>query len=98
MRDVIAAAATQDRPLPWGWFLGALVVAAVGYAASCTWWAFAHCRRCEGSGKRKRSDGKVFGICRRCKGSGRRLRIGRRVWNRFAKVRRDGIPKGRKAK
>lgn len=73
--------------MPWGWLLGALVLAAIGYAASCAWWPFAHCGRCEGAGKFKRNDGKVWRACRRCKGSGTRLRVGRRIWNRFARVR-----------
>ncbi|MEV4521506.1 hypothetical protein AB0J77_14855 [Micromonospora tulbaghiae] len=88
MRPLIAATATQDRPLPWGWLLGALLVAALAYAASCAWWPFAHCRKCEGRGKFARKDSKVWRRCRRCKGSGTRLRFGRRVWNRFARVRK----------
>lgn len=88
MRPLIAATATPEHPMPWGWLLAALLLAAVGYVASCAWWPFAHCRRCDGRGKFARRDGKVWRPCRRCKGSGRRLRIGRRFWNRFAAVRR----------
>ncbi|MFF3867324.1 hypothetical protein [Micromonospora sp. NPDC001898] len=89
MRPLIAATATQEHPMPWGWLLGALLLAAVGYAGSCWWWPFARCRRCDGRGKFTRADSKVWRTCRRCKGSGSRLRAGRKVWNRFAKVRRD---------
>lgn len=73
--------------MPWAWLLGALLFASLAYAASCTWWPFAACRRCEGRGKFKRKDGKVWRPCRRCKGSGARLRWGRKVWNRFARIR-----------
>lgn len=74
--------------MPWAWLLGVLVVVALGYAASCAWWPFAHCRKCKGQGRFARNDSKVWRLCRRCKGSGSRLRVGRRVWNRFAKMRK----------
>lgn len=61
--------------------LGLLAVVALVYAASCTWWPYAHCVKCEGEGKFRRRDGKVWRECRRCKGTGRRLRVGRKVWN-----------------
>ncbi len=76
--------------MPWGWLLAALALAAVGYAASCAWWPFTRCGRCEGRGRFTRADSKVWRPCRRCKGSGARLRMGRRVWNRFARVRQAG--------
>jgi hypothetical protein len=87
VRLLYAATATPDRPMPWGWLLAALAVAAVAYAVSCAWWPFAACGRCKGRGRHQRDDGKVWRPCRRCKGSGARLRVGRKVWNRFAKVR-----------
>lgn len=62
-------------------WIGIAVAAGLAYAASCTWWPFAHCMKCEGEGKFARRDGKVWRPCRRCKGTGRRLRVGRRVWN-----------------
>ena len=87
MDALYAATATPEHPMPWGWLLAALTVAALGYAASCAWWPFAKCGKCEGRGKFTRKDSKVWRLCRRCKGSGSRLRVGRKVWNRFAKVR-----------
>lgn len=66
---------------------GVSLIASAGYAASCAWWPFARCLRCEGRGKHSRSDGKVWRPCRRCKGSGKRLRIGRRLWNKARNVR-----------
>lgn len=87
MTPFLAATATAERALPWGWLIGALLLAAAGYVASCAWWPFTRCSRCEGSGKRSRSDGKVWRTCRSCKGAGKRLRAGRRLWNRFAAVR-----------
>lgn len=59
--------------------LGAVV--AVGYAVSCWLWPFARCLKCEGDGKLRRGDGKVWRTCKRCKGGGARLRVGRKVWN-----------------
>jgi len=90
VRHLLAATATPEHPMPWGWLLGALTLAAVGYAVSCWWWPFAPCRRCHGHGRFARADSKVWRVCRRCKGSGSRLRTGRRVWNRFARVRQAG--------
>lgn len=68
----------------------ALVVAgrAAVYVAECCWWQFGKCWCCKGRARHYRDDGKVFRDCRWCRGSGRRLRIGRKVWNRFAKVRK----------
>lgn len=66
-----------------------VLLVAGGYAASCAWWPFAHCRRCAGLGKHTRGDRKVWRTCRRCSGSGRRIRVGRRVWNRFGSIRKD---------
>lgn len=63
------------------WTVGFLLVVALGYAASCTWWPYAACGRCEGVGKFRRGDRRVWRKCPRCKGSGERLRVGRRVWN-----------------
>ncbi|MET8265915.1 hypothetical protein ABZU92_18205 [Micromonospora arida] len=81
MRDVIAA--TPPALM--------LVLAAVGWAlvylARCRWRPFAPCWCCKGSAKHFSSDGKSFRLCWWCGGSGRRKRTGRRVWDRFAKVR-----------
>jgi hypothetical protein len=65
----------------------ALLVWTLAYLAGCRWRAFKPCWCCKGNGKHYRDDGKAFRDCWWCGGSGRKLRIGRRVWNRFAKVR-----------
>ncbi|HEY9370479.1 hypothetical protein [Streptomyces sp.] len=88
MRHLIAAAATQEHPFPWKFTLGLLAVLTIIKAAQWLWRPFAHCWCCKGSGRHSRKDGKVFRDCRWCRGSGRRLRVGRRVWNRFARVRK----------
>ncbi len=60
-----------------------VLILSVGYTASCIWWPFAKCTKCEGKGRFSRTDGKVWRDCRRCKGSGRRLRVGRWVFNKI---------------
>jgi hypothetical protein len=69
----------------------AIAAAALAYAAACATLPFARCRRCAGAGVRmgktrvlRRAVAKP---CRRCGASGKRLRLGRRVWNRFARIR-----------
>jgi hypothetical protein len=86
---LLAATATPDHPVPWGWLLLALVVWTGWYLASCAWFPFARCWSCDGAGRKSRKDGKVWRNCRRCRASGKRLRVGRRVWNRFANVRKE---------
>ncbi|MGI5153467.1 hypothetical protein ACQEVC_45310 [Plantactinospora sp. CA-294935] len=71
------------------WLLAFLVLWGVVYVAECAWWPYAHCRRCEGRGRFRRDDGKVWRRCRRCKGSGERIRFGRRVWNQIRRLNRD---------
>ncbi|MEV5629209.1 hypothetical protein [Micromonospora tulbaghiae] len=83
MRDLIASTP--------GWVMVALaaVVFIAVKVASWRWRPWAPCWCCKGTGKHYRDDGKVFRDCWWCRRSpGRRLRIGRRVWNRFAKVRK----------
>ena len=65
-----------------------LLAWALGYVVACCWMQFGHCWCCKGRGRHYRKDGKVFRDCHWCRGSGRRLRVGRRVWNRFAKLRK----------
>lgn len=62
---------------------------ALWYAASCWWWPFRPCRRCQGTGRIHRDDRKVHRLCRRCKATGRRLRIGRRIYNHINRLRKD---------
>jgi hypothetical protein len=69
--------------------IGLVVIVPAGYVASCWWWPFARCWRCDGTGRFARKDGRVWRNCRRCKGSGRRLRIGRWLWNWATSLHRD---------
>lgn len=81
-----SATATPLPALGWLVLVGLAVLAAAVYAASCWWWPFARCWRCEGAGKFSRSDGRVWRPCRWCSGTGRRLRIGRWAYNYFRRV------------
>lgn len=85
----LLAATGRDGDGPWLLLAGVILLTVIAYSASCLWWPYAHCRRCDGRGKHSRKDGKVWRTCRRCKGSGRRLRVGRRLWNHWAKLRED---------
>lgn len=71
------------------WSFLAIAAVIIWYAGSCWLWPYAHCRICAGTGRHERSDGKVHRPCWWCRGSGRRLRIGRRIYNRYARARRD---------
>lgn len=88
MTALLAATATVDRPTLWLVLAGLAALAALAYAASCAWWPFAACGKCEGAGKFRRSDSKVWRKCRRCKGTGERLRWGRKLYNRTRAGRR----------
>ena len=73
------------------YIVASAALAVLLYLAACAWLPFARCRRCGGLGVRmsktrvlRRPAGKP---CRWCRQSGRRLRWGRRVWNRFARIR-----------
>lgn len=72
-----------------------LVLAALGwvggYAIACTFWPFARCTKCAGSGRRRSPSGRAFRECRRCKGTGRRLRTGRLIFNKLHVLRQDGM-------
>lgn len=74
-----------DHPVASAVIAGLLGVAY--YIAECAWWPFAACWRCDGAGRFKPENRKVWRNCRRCRGTGRRLRIGRRIWNSFARTR-----------
>lgn len=88
MTALLAATATPDRPFPWIVVVGLVAVVALAYTGSCAWWPFTRCGKCEGAGKFRRGDGKVWRKCRRCKGSGERLRWGRKLYNRTRAGRR----------
>ncbi len=61
--------------------------AALLYLAACTWWPFATCRRCSGTGKFRSPSGRAWRPCGRCQGTGRRVRLGRRVYELFRSER-----------
>jgi hypothetical protein len=69
-----------------------LVTLGGGYALACIGWPFAHCRHCHGAGHLRAPLGRGLRLCRRCHATGRRLRLGRRLWNRYQRLRRDGAP------
>lgn len=90
MRALFAATATHaPGGLPWwAWIALGLVGWGLYYIAACRWRPWAHCFCCKGTGRHYRKDGRVFRDCWWCRRTpSRRLRIGRRVWNRFAKLR-----------
>jgi hypothetical protein len=61
-----------------------------GYVLACIGWPYAHCRRCHGAGHTRAPLGRGLRLCARCGATGRRLRLGRRIWNRYQRLRRDG--------
>lgn len=67
------------------------MLAVLLYIGACAWLPFAPCSRCHGAGvvigKTRVLRRPVGKPCRWCRQSGRRLRWGRRVWNRFARIR-----------
>lgn len=89
MRLLTATTATAGH-VP-GWLVATLtVIVAVGvYVLSCWWWPFARCWCCDGKAHHSPKDNsRISRPCRWCRGTGKRLRLGRRVWNRFAKIRK----------
>ena len=67
-----------------------LLAVTLGYTVACAVWPFRACRRCDGAGKRRSPSGRAFRYCQHCKGTGGSLRIGRRAWNYFRRLHRDG--------
>lgn len=88
MTALLAAGATQHGAGSTV-LVGLAIAATIAYTASCTWWPFGRCRKCRGSGRLARSDGRVFRLCPRCKSTGRRLRLGRRAWNLVNRRRQE---------
>ncbi|HEY8981569.1 MAG TPA: hypothetical protein VIU15_18530 [Streptomyces sp.] len=71
-----------------------LLVVTLGYVSLCAASPFGPCRKCRGFGfqlvqdrKGRLKKGKH---CRRCDGHGRRIRVGRRLFNRVQRLRREG--------
>ncbi|WP_406862514.1 hypothetical protein ABZO31_19510 [Streptomyces sp. HUAS MG47] len=74
--------------------IACLLAVTLGYASLCAASPFGTCRKCTGLGfalkhdrKGKPKRGKT---CRRCKGNGIRIRAGRWLYNRAARIHRDG--------
>jgi hypothetical protein len=67
-----------------------LVTLSGGYVLACIGWPYRRCRRCQGAGHTRAPIGRGLRLCPRCQATGRRLRLGRRLWNRYQRLRRDG--------
>ncbi|OEV04011.1 hypothetical protein AN219_37595 [Streptomyces nanshensis] len=67
------------------------------YAVLCAVSPFGNCRKCGGLGFQlrttRRGRPKRGKHCRRCHGHGRRIRIGRWIFNRAARLYREGNPR-----
>ncbi|MEU4570756.1 hypothetical protein [Micromonospora sp. NPDC023956] len=72
--------------------VGVLAAWALTYALSCWIRPFRDCWVCDGKAHhRSAANRKLSRPCRWCKATGKRLRIGRRVWNRFARIRNAAL-------
>ncbi|KKD07130.1 hypothetical protein [Streptomyces sp. WM6386] len=64
------------------------------YVAVCAASPFGDCRKCHGMGHKLKADRKGRlkrgKDCRRCHATGKRIRVGRRLYNRFARIYRAG--------
>lgn len=73
--------------------IACLVIVTLGYVSVCAGSPFGTCRKCHGFGfattdrKGRPKRGKT---CRRCKGRGKRVRVGRWLYNRAARIYREG--------
>lgn len=78
----------------WLSYLPGLLFVTLCYVALCAASPFGACRKCKGWGSKvsvSRSGRPKRGrSCRRCAGYGYRLRIGRRIYNAFSRLRREG--------
>ena len=72
-----------------------ILVLAAAWAVSLYAYPFAPCLRCGGSGLKKGSTGRRFGLCRRCGGSKRRQRFGSRTLHRWVRAARTEIARSR---
>lgn len=63
-----------------------LVLVTLGYAGLCAVLPFARCRRCHGYGHVRAILGRSR-PCRPCKTTGLKLRAGRKLFNRWARLR-----------
>ncbi|RSM75567.1 hypothetical protein DMH04_38105 [Kibdelosporangium aridum] len=60
----------------------------LGYIWSCGVFPYKACRSCRGQGIFRSAIFGAIRLCRRCDGTGRVLRFGRRLYNRWTRVRR----------
>lgn len=103
MTPIMAATSTNAPEMSAVLFAGIALIVAVGYAGTCYVKPFTACHRCKGSGtapptlwqRLRRRTTKPRALrgrpdCRRCSGTGLRLRIGRRTFNHFRRLRRQG--------
>ncbi|MFI5803075.1 hypothetical protein [Streptomyces sp. NPDC051561] len=64
------------------------------YSKTCAASPFGNCRKCKGFGFAMKTDRKGRlkrgKHCRRCNGVGKRIRVGRWLYNRAARLHRDG--------
>ena len=72
-----------------------IAILAAAWAVSLYAYPFTTCLRCAGTGLKKGSTGKRFGLCKRCGGSKRRQRFGSRTLHRWARSARTEIARSR---
>ncbi|MGW7691018.1 hypothetical protein ACWGMA_19435 [Streptomyces asiaticus] len=74
--------------------IACLLTVTLGYASLCAVSPFGDCRRCRGMGHAIKTDRKGRmkrgKDCRRCDATGKRIRAGRWLYNRAARIHRDG--------
>ncbi|MFF7727670.1 hypothetical protein [Streptomyces sp. NPDC008001] len=71
-----------------------LTIVTLGYVSLCAGSPFGNCRKCRGFGYQLTTDRKGRPKrgkhCRRCDGHGKRIRLGRRLWNVWSRIYRQG--------
>lgn len=89
--DAVVAAAAAETSARGYLYLGvAAAVWLAWYGFACTFWPFARCWWCKGTGRKYQNEKrKTWRPCRWCKGSGRRLRIVRWIFNYFRGKRKE---------
>jgi len=74
--------------------IACLLAITLGYGSLCAVSPFGDCRKCSGMGHAIKHDRKGRmkrgKDCRRCDATGKRIRTGRWLYNRAARIHRDG--------
>ncbi|MCG0286087.1 hypothetical protein [Streptomyces sp. PSAA01] len=74
--------------------IACLLAITLSYVSLCAVSPFGDCRRCHGMGHAIKHDRKGRmkrgKDCRRCDATGKRIRVGRWLYNRAARIYRDG--------